>query len=265
MGTIRQVPRGNTLSDTPSDLHEWITFADDDGNSWLFDVTFLTSNYECIYGRGCPGVFTELAPEYEYGCCTYGAHFVDDDDRESTRIKIEELRPDEWELAGRAVEMGGAVHQNDDGEWVTHTIDDCCILLNKPGFEHGAGCALHQAAVRRGERFVDWKPDVCWQVPLRYDESTDDHGHTTYILREWKRGDWGEGGAEFAWWCTDDPQAFDSVRPVWMSHRAEIVELVGEVLYKRLVDYLIVRGSDPDPIAFVPHPQVRRRSIEEHR
>ena len=41
------------MSDTPPDLHEWITFADEDGDNWLFDVTFLTSNYGCIYGRGC--------------------------------------------------------------------------------------------------------------------------------------------------------------------------------------------------------------------
>ncbi|MEZ5168876.1 MAG: hypothetical protein R2695_21215 [Acidimicrobiales bacterium] len=39
------------------DLHEWVSFRDGDGNTWQFDVTFLTSNYTCIYGRGCPGVF----------------------------------------------------------------------------------------------------------------------------------------------------------------------------------------------------------------
>ena len=41
------------------ELHEWVSFTDADGNSWQFDVTFLTSNYGCIYGRGCPGVFTD--------------------------------------------------------------------------------------------------------------------------------------------------------------------------------------------------------------
>ncbi len=236
------------------DLHEWVTFDDSDGNTWQFDVTFMTSNYMCIYGRGCPGVFTELAPEYEHGCCTYGAHFVDEDDRRSVEAKIALLTPDEWELAARADEMGGVIYENDDGEWVTQSVDDACILLNRPGHKNGAGCALHQAALARGERPVDWKPDVCWQVPIRFDDSTDDNGHTTYIIREWKRRDWGEGGVEFAWWCTDDDLAFVGDRPVWKSHRDEIVEIAGEEPYRLLVDYL---RSRPDGV-FVPHPRVRR-------
>ena len=178
------------MSDYPADLHEWVSFDDEDGDTWQFDLTFLTSNYGCIYGKGCPGVFTELAPEYEHGCCTYGAHFVDKEDRQSIRAQIDRLEPGEWELAERAAEMGGPIFKNSDGEWVTQTVDDACIFLNRPGFEHGAGCALHQAAVR-SERPLDWKPDVCWQVPIRFDEHTDDNGHTTFILREWKRRDWG--------------------------------------------------------------------------
>ena len=88
------------MSDYPADLHEWVSFDDEDGDTWQFDLTFLTSNYGCIYGKGCPGVFTELAPEYEHGCCTYGAHFVDKEDRQSIRAQIDRLEPGEWELAG---------------------------------------------------------------------------------------------------------------------------------------------------------------------
>ena len=103
---------------------------------------FLTSNHGCIYVPGARSVFTESHPEYEHGCCTYGAHFVDKEDRQSIRKQIERLEP-EWELADRAKEMGGPIFKNDDGEWVTQTVDDACIFLNRPGFEHGAGCALH--------------------------------------------------------------------------------------------------------------------------
>ncbi len=258
--TGRLVP-STGMSEIPVDLHEWVSFDDDDGDTWLFDVTFLTSNYGCIYGRGCPGVFTELAPEYEHGCCTYGAHFVDGEDRAAIEAQVARLEPGEWELAERAEEMGGPIHQNDEGEWVTHTIDDACIFLNRPGFEYGAGCALHQAALRRGERPLDWKPDVCWQVPIRFDEHTDDNGHTTYILREWKRRDWGEGGLEFAWWCTDDPLAFNEDRPVWKTSRDEIVELIGEDPYRHFVDVITAReggGSASPSAVYLPHPQVRR-------
>ena len=238
----------------PTDAHEWVTFDDDDGNTWQFDVTFLTSNYGCIYGRGCPGVFTELAPEYEHGCCTYGAHFIDAEDRRDIEEKVAQLEPGEWELADRAREMGGPIYVNDDGEIVTQMIDDACIFLNRPGHPTGAGCALHQAAEARGERPIDWKPDVCWQVPLRYDDHTDDNGHTTHLVREWKRRDWGEGGAEFAWWCTDDPKAFVEDRPVFVTLREELVELVGDGPYRQLVDYI---HSRPEGV-ILPHPQVRR-------
>ena len=33
---------------------ETVTFRDGNGWSWEFDLTFMLSNYECIWGRGCP-------------------------------------------------------------------------------------------------------------------------------------------------------------------------------------------------------------------
>ena len=67
--------------DRPHDLHEWICFEDPtEQRTWVFDATFLRSNYRCIYGDGCQGVLDADATELEQGCCSYGAHFVDDDD-----------------------------------------------------------------------------------------------------------------------------------------------------------------------------------------
>jgi len=249
------------MSEIPASTHEWFSYDDADGSTWQFDITFLASNYTCIYGRGCPGVLTEEAPEYEHGCCTYGAHFVDDEDRTNVDALIAQLGPDEWEFQEYAAAHGGAIVRNDEGEWVTQLVDDACILLNRPGFLRGAGCALHQAALQRSQRPLDWKPDVCWQVPLRFDEHQDDNGHSTYILREWKRRDWGEGGAEFAWWCTDDPLPFVGDRPVWRALRDEIVELVGDEPYEQLVSYLMARhqqAATNDSVVILPHPQIRR-------
>jgi hypothetical protein len=103
---------------------------------------------------------------------------------------------------------------------------------------------------------LDWKPDVCWQLPLRIDEHTDDNGHTTFTLREWKRRDWGEGGAEFHWWCTDDSLAFRDPQLVYTTLRDEICEMVGTEMYDRLVAYLGTRSSR----SLLPHPAVRRRT-----
>ena len=62
---------------------EWVSFEDpDERRRWLFDVTFLLSNWSCIFGAGCPGVLTGRAPELVQGCCSYGAHFSNRKDRD---------------------------------------------------------------------------------------------------------------------------------------------------------------------------------------
>ncbi len=48
----------------PPDTHEWVSFEDpDEERTWLFDVTFLQSNWHCIFGNGCQGVLTGPTPE----------------------------------------------------------------------------------------------------------------------------------------------------------------------------------------------------------
>lgn len=238
---------------SPEDLHEYLAFEDpDEYRTWVFDVTFLVSSWRCIFGAGCPGVLTGPAVELEHGCCSYGAHFVDDDDHDEVLKRIDMLTDEQWQHRGKA-SRDGATRKTKDGQWVTRIHQGACIMLNRPEFPGGAGCSLHRAAVDAGERPLDWKPDVCWQLPLRLEESTDDHGHVTSTLREWKRRDWGEGGQEFHWWCTESRDAFDAPDPVYLTLRDEIVELIGEAPYELLVDHLR-RRREWTP---VPHPAVR--------
>ena len=242
----------------PDDVHEWISFDDpDEDRTWLFDATFLRSNHRCIFGEGCQGVLDGPAEELAQGCCSYGAHFVDDDDVQTVVRAFVRLRPDQMQFHREAVESGflSPAEPAADGEASTMTrlVDDACIFLNRPGFERGPGCALHVAALDAAERPLDWKPNVCWQVPIRLEHSTDDNGHVTSRLREWKRRDWGDGGSEFHWWCTESPDAFVGTHPVYRSSRDEIVELVGAGIYDRLVTLL----ERPDWIP-VAHPTLRR-------
>jgi hypothetical protein len=72
-----------TLLPVPAleDVREWLSFSDpEEQRTWVFDLTFLRSNYRCIYGAGCKGVLDADATEMAQGCCSYGAHFVDEDD-----------------------------------------------------------------------------------------------------------------------------------------------------------------------------------------
>ena len=244
---------------TPAELHEWISFEDpEEQRTWLFDATYLRSNHRCIYGEGCQGVLDAPAAHMAQGCCSYGAHFVDDDDVQSVVHAFVRVEPRHMQFHAKAVK-GGFLRPGDpdpDGSVGTATrlVDGACIFLNRPGFEGGVGCALHIAALAAGERPLDWKPNVCWQVPIRLEHTTDDNGHVTSRLREWKRRDWGEGGAEFHWWCTEAPEAFSAENPVYVTSRDEIVELIGQPIYNMMVAQL--ERSQWVPL---PHPTVRPR------
>ncbi len=258
----------------PADLHEWVSFEDpDEDRTWIFDLTFLVSNWGCIFGRGCPGVLTGPAPELGHGCCSYGAHFSDDADRRRVEALADQLDDATWQHRRLARRRGGPVKVTRAGEVVTRLVDGGCIFLNRPGFAGGAGCALHRAALDRHQRPLDWKPDVCWQLPLRRIDEPDRYGHVTSTVREWKRRDWGDGGAEFHWWCTDAPDAFVEWSPVYETMADELVALVGEAPYRLFVDHVRARRAGPPgaaaerpaperpaPTVFLPHPALRRRN-----
>ncbi len=246
----------------PEDLHEWISFEDpDEHRTWLFDATYLRSNYTCIYGAGCQGIGDEPDPGAMAGCCSLGAHFVDRDDLANVEAHVERVGKRHWQFRKRARKDGfwaeGDPSEDDEGvlqpTFTTRLEDGGCIFLNRPGFEGGVGCALHIAAVEAGERPMDWKPQVCWQVPIRLEDSVDESGHVNSRVREWKRRDWGTGGDDFAWWCTDTDDAFVGHEPLYRSARDELVELVGASIYELLAEQLERPGWVP-----LPHPAVRR-------
>jgi hypothetical protein len=243
------------------DRHEWLSFEDpEEDRTWLFDVTFLLSRWTCIFGSGCQGVLTEAAPELVQGCCSYGAHFTGKADRERVKAAVQTLRPEQWQFHAEGT-AEGVIVKEDGGGWITRQQEDACILLNRPGFPGGPGCALHRAALERGERPLDLKPEVCWMLPLRRVDSTDETGHVTSTVREWKRRDWGDGGQEFHWWCTEGPEAFTGDTTVLMSMEDELVELVGRQVYDLLVEAVIERAANGAPLIHpaVPVPTPTRR------
>ncbi len=222
----------------------------------MFDVTFLASSYMCIFGQGCQGVLTGPAPELVQGCCSYGAHFTGSDDVERVEAMAARLPDDLWQFSGKGRTRSGrlkVVKVNEDGDTVTRMAEGACIFLNRPDWPSGPGCALHQAALVHGERPLDWKPDVCWQVPVRREDVEDGGGHVTSTVRQWDRRHWGEGGAEFHWWCTEAPEAFVGTSAVYESMRDELIEMVGEPAYRMVAAYLSSRPRT----ATVPHPAVR--------
>lgn len=170
-----------------------------DGTRWVVDADFLSSKWTCIWDRGCEGI--EAAPNASagLGCCSVGAELHDDDEAMRIAALAATLDPARFEQHERAAATSIFV---DDSRRHTKVIDGACVFLNRPDFSGGHGCALHHGAVAAGESPIDWKPTVCWQVPLRVVDQADDRGEHK-VLRPWVRSDLGADESTMAWCCTE--------------------------------------------------------------
>jgi hypothetical protein len=229
----------------------WVEFPDpaDDEQVFRCDMTWLTSRWGCVFGDGCNGIEKGRASD---GCCTLGAHFSDDDDEQRVAGHADRLTPETWQYHDTAKE-GGWVEVNEDGDRQTRRVDGACIFLNRPGFAAGPGCALHVLALRQGVHFSETKPTVCWQLPLRSIARDEEDGSETTVLTEFGRDGWGDGGDEFAWWCTEAPEAFTGADPVYRSMEPELRRVLGDVVYDELAKYLDERVTAQSG-RVIPHP-----------
>jgi hypothetical protein len=198
---------------------------------WRFDRSFLESNWTCIWGRGCQGILNEPAEHLRQGCCSIGAHLGDVDEARMISALAAMLPPDRFEHHQEA-RHGGIF--SDEKRIHTRVVDGACIFFNRPGFAGGAGCALHLAAIDAGESPVEWKPSVCWQLPIKVDWEVQDDGTEVATVRRWSRGDWGDEGATMAWCCTEEPATYVGDQPVIDSLGEELDAVVGTEVYVEL-------------------------------
>ena len=217
----------------------WVEFPDPtDGEQVIrADLTWLTSRWTCIYGRGCRGIDRSVP---DAGCCVHGAHFADKADEKRVRRWVGRLTPEDWELIPRErpVRNRDWLEKDEEGARKTRVVDGACVFQNSPDFAEGAGCALHQLAVRTGESYIDTKPDVCWQLPIRRDftwvEHNDGEQRLVITITEYTRAMWGTGGHDFDWYCSSDTEAHVADAPVYVSQRPELEALIGEAAYREL-------------------------------
>jgi hypothetical protein len=130
----------------------------------------------------------------------------------------------------------------DDQRRATRLVDGACIFLNRPGFAGGIGCALHLAALDAGESPIEWKPSVCWQLPIKVDWEPGPGDTEVATVRRWTRADWGEDGDPMAWCCTEGDRAYVGETTVLESLGDEIEALVGTAVHVELRRRL--RGAD---------------------
>lgn len=218
---------------------EWLEILDDD-TLWRFDRGFLQSNWTCIWGRGCLGILDEPAEHLQQGCCSVGAELGDETEAMNVSALAATVPTALWQFHDRVDEFdvfSDATRTN------TKVVEGACIFLNRPGFTGGPGCALHLAAVDAGESPIDWKPSVCWQLPIRIDWQMQPDGVEHATVRRWSRADWGPEGKTMAWCCTEGDRAHVGDRPVVESLGEELSAITGQAVYVQLRQRL----SGPEP------------------
>jgi hypothetical protein len=126
--------------ETPLDADRlWVEFADPadagdpPGTVLRCDLTWLTSAWTCVFGRGCRGID---ATRPDDGCCTLGAHFSDADDEKRVARAVKRLTPQQWQHAAAGA-RGRWRAVDDEGSRTTAVVDGACVFLNRPGFAPG--------------------------------------------------------------------------------------------------------------------------------
>jgi hypothetical protein len=198
---------------------------------WRFDATFLRSNWTCIWGRGCQGILPEPAEHLGQGCCSIGADLDGPDEAMTISALAATIDPSRFEHHAEAADAGIF---SDESRTATRVVDGACIFLNRPGFAGGAGCALHLEALAAGESPVDWKPSVCWQLPVKVDWEPGEGDTEVATVRGWERRDWGAEGETMAWCCTEGDRAYVGERPVVESLAEELEAIVGTEVFVQL-------------------------------
>ena len=230
----------------PNFARDWVEFANPANPEELFkcDLTWLTSYWQCIYGDGCCGID---ADKPDAGCCSDGAYYTSKEDEDRVLKAAKKLTRAEWQFydQARAKKSGGKLQITEiglDKDRKTRKVKDSCIFLNRvgyeaPGYTGSFGCALHHLAVREQVHFVDTKPDICWQLPLRRSWETREMGDkeiTVVVIGEYERLAWGDGGADFDWYCTSNSEAHVGRVPVYQSNKIELTKMMGEAGYSEL-------------------------------
>lgn len=230
----------------PHFARDWVEFADPDNSDDIFkcDVTWLTSYWSCIYGAGCCGVDADKPND---GCCSDGAYYSDEADEHRTLEVSKRLTREMWQFYDQAQPKvpNGKLKISEvglDKDRKTRKVNDSCIFLNRkgyeaPGFTGSFGCALHHLAVAENIHFVETKPDVCWQLPIRRSfekREVGDREVSITVIGEYERLAWGEGGLEFNWYCTSNTEAHVGREPVYLSNEVELSKLMGVAGYLEL-------------------------------
>jgi hypothetical protein len=228
------------MTELPSTFaREWVEFPNPDNASEIYkcDLTWLTSYWNCIFGNGCKGIDKEFS---DHGCCSDGAYYFSKEDEARVTAAAKKLTPEMWQNHSVA-RKGGKFTISEiglDSDRKTKKVNKTCIFFNEADFSTDFfGCALHHLALKEGMHFIDTKPDICWQLPLRRSWEKREVGDSNYeiiVIGEYTREAWGDGGADMDWYCSSNTEAHNGSQPVYISSKTELIAMMNENAYEIL-------------------------------
>ena len=232
-----------------TDVNQWADFPHLELTGWVWrvDVSLMVSHYGCIYGRGCKG--TTSIPEF--GCCAIGFSHTDKDDAARMDRHVDKLKDSEWQYHQHRAKWWEP--KGEDGVNGGMIVDGACVFLNRADHPNGPGCALHQAALKRGKNPVNWKPDICNMVPLHV---TPDEDHRVMTVSRYHSYDWRADKNPdaiflFDWWCgcdNEDNSAWDNERMLYVTMRDTLVKILKLETYNKLCEFITYNISIPPAI-----------------
>ena len=210
-----------------------ITTEDEFGTThWRFDQSFLNSNWTCIWGRGCLGILDHPAPELSQGCCSVGAEFGDDDEAMTTAALAATLAAARVPVPRRGGRRAGVRRRPADQHAGRSTARASSSTDLVSRVARVAPCTSARRAI--DEPPIEWKPSVCWQLPLHVEWESGPDGAETATMRGWSRADWGAEGATMAWCCTEGERAYVGEQRVIDSLADELAAMMPAVVYVEL-------------------------------
>jgi hypothetical protein len=240
---------------------DWLTFPapDDPAKQFRVNVSFLLSNYTCIWGCGCPGLLNHSA-DAEAACCERGVTFVDENDFEHVSAMVDELTAEDCDNLEHVRDRGWYMRSKSGKPYKTRKLGGSCIFTNRAGGPTGKpGCAFHHLAQRQGKHASETKPFICWTLPINFSHEPPEEtgGPSTTIVSAFTADAWGgtnddeeeDGRGHMGYWCIDTPDAYRGASPVYRSFERELRKGMGDAAYERMAELLeqVARPRFPMP------------------
>lgn len=259
--------QSRNIPSLPETSEDFFTFIYED-EQYMVNLSFLASNYTCIYGKGTCGFRVGVnEPTYrtDIGGCCFGGVDVFTEEREHMEEMASQLTPELVNPATyeRIKDGKGFKHTYDAEGNITasHTRiwDGGCVFANRANEGDKRGCSFHHLAESKGLEHVDAMPNICWAHPIVFseldvDDDPDVMSGVIHVISNASYETWNfevteaTGSADdlIQAVCTESPDTYIGDRPVYKSYSRELIELLGQECYDMLV-VEIERRAKPVP------------------